>query len=303
MFAPITTPVRFVMKGIVLAGGAGSRLDPITRVASKQLQPVYDKPMVFYPLATLMESGIREILLISTPDDVGRFEALLGGGRTWGLEISYAAQERPRGIADALLVGKEFIRGESVALILGDNIFHGDLGLRRLVETFTRGAVIFGYPVQNPQRYGVVEIDRDGRALSIEEKPDSPKSNLVVPGFYLYDERVVDIASALKPSARGELEITDVNRFYLEDGSLRAIKLERGIAWLDSGTHDSLLEAANFIATVERRQGLKIACLEEVALEQGFVAAETIVDVLATMPNSSYRDYVARVVAEYQQAR
>jgi glucose-1-phosphate thymidylyltransferase len=288
------------VKGIVLAGGAGSRLDPMTRVASKQLQPVYDKPMIYYPLATLMGAGIREILLISTPVDTPRFESLLGDGSRWGIDIQYAVQAEPRGIAEAFLVGADFISSDAVALILGDNIFYGDLGTAQLVAEFKSGAVVFGYPVRDPERYGVVEIDGDGRALSLVEKPNTPRSNLAVPGFYIYDERVVDIAKGLSPSARGELEITDVNRHYMEDGSLRAIRLGRGIAWLDSGTHESLLEAANFIATVEHRQGLKIACLEEIALDQGFVAVDKMEQLVAEMPNSAYRDYVLRVVEEHR---
>lgn len=288
------------MKGIVLAGGSGSRLDPMTRVASKQLQPVYDKPMIFYPIATLMDSGINQILLISTPHDTPRFESLLGDGSAWGLDLSYAVQEEPRGIAEAFLVGEEFVRGDAVALILGDNIFYGDLGTAGLVASFESGAVVFGYPVHDPERYGVVEIDDSGRALSLEEKPEEPRSNLAVPGFYIYDHRVVDIAKSLEPSDRGELEITDVNRHYMEEGSLRAIPLGRGVAWLDSGTHDSLLDAANFIATIEHRQGLKIACLEEIALERGFVSLEHMEQMLATMVSSSYRDYVKRVVEEHR---
>jgi glucose-1-phosphate thymidylyltransferase len=296
----VATPERGFVKGIVLAGGAGSRLDPMTRVASKQLQPVYDKPMIYYPLATLMDAGIREILLISTPVDTPRFESLLGDGSSWGIDLSYAVQDEPRGIAEAFLVGEDFVDGDAVALILGDNIFYGDLGVAQLVAEFESGAVVFGYPVRDPERYGVVEIDDDGRVLSLEEKPASPRSNLAVPGFYIYDHRVVDIAKNLAPSARGELEITDVNRHYMNDGSLRAIPLGRGIAWLDSGTHESLLEAANFIATVEHRQGLKIACLEEIALDQGFVQVEEMEKQLVDMPNSTYRDYVARVVEEHR---
>ena len=291
---------RGFVKGIVLAGGAGSRLDPMTRVASKQLQPVYDKPMIYYPLATLMDAGIREILLISTPVDTPRFEALLGDGSSWGIAIQYAVQAEPRGIAEAFLVGADFISGDAVALILGDNIFYGDLGTAQLVAGFESGAVVFGYPVRDPERYGVVEIDGEGRALSLVEKPKTPRSNLAVPGFYIYDERVVDIAKGLSPSARGELEITDVNRHYMEDGSLRAIPLGRGIAWLDSGTHESLLEAANFIATVEHRQGLKIACLEEIALTRGLVTLPHMEATLESMPNSAYRDYVTRVVEEHR---
>lgn len=286
------------MKGIVLAGGAGSRLDPITRVASKQLQPVYDKPMVYYPMATMMDAGIREVLLISTPSDIPRFEALLGDGSQWGLSISYSVQDAPEGIAQALIIGESFIEGDKVGLILGDNIFYGNLGLDEVVESFASGAVIFGYPVSDPEKYGVVEMDVNGMAVSLEEKPASPRSNLAVPGFYLYDESVVDIAKNLTPSARGELEITDVNRNYLERGELRTIRLGRGIAWLDSGTHDSLLEAANFIATIEHRQGLKIACLEEIAYQRGYVSRDHMVDLVAAMPNSTYREYLERILAD-----
>jgi glucose-1-phosphate thymidylyltransferase len=288
------------VKGIVLAGGAGTRLDPMTRVASKQLQPVYDKPMVYYPLATLMEAGISEILLISTPHDTPRFRDLLGDGAPWGISIEYAVQERPGGIAQAFLVGESFVGTDSVALILGDNIFHGALGLAEIVEGFAVGALVFGYPVSDPVRYGVVELADDGKVLSLEEKPAEPRSNLAVPGFYLYDGRVVEMTKKLNPSSRGELEITDLNRAYMEEGTLRAIRLGRGIAWLDSGTHDSLLEAANFIATIEHRQGLKIACLEEIALEKDLVTLEEMEATLSAMPNSTYRDYVARAVEEHR---
>ncbi|HEU5111743.1 MAG TPA: glucose-1-phosphate thymidylyltransferase RfbA [Acidimicrobiia bacterium] len=291
------------MRGIVLAGGAGTRLDPMTRVASKQLQPVYDKPMIYYPLATLMEAGVSEILIISTPKDTPRFEELLGDGSPWGLSIEYAVQERPGGIAQAFLVGASFVGGEPVALILGDNIFHGALGLAEIVEAFVGGALVFGYPVSDPRRYGVVELAADGKVLSLEEKPDRPRSNLAVPGFYLYDERVVEMTKALRPSARGELEITDLNRAYMEEGSLRAVRLGRGIAWLDSGTHDSLLEAANFIATIEHRQGLKIACLEEIALDRGLVTVAEMDETLDAMPLSTYRDYVADVLEEHRSAQ
>jgi len=286
------------LKGIVLAGGAGSRLDPITRVASKQLQAVYDKPMVYYPLATLMEAGITDVLLISTPADIPRFESLLGDGGQWGLSISYAVQDAPEGIAQAFLIGEPFVGGEKVALILGDNIFHGNLGLDHVVETFDEGAVIFGYPVSDPKRYGVVEINDEGMAISLEEKPSSPRTNLAVPGFYLYDENVVDIAKNLTPSARGELEITDVNRAYMSQGALRTIRLGRGIAWLDSGTHDSLLEAANFIATIEHRQGLKIACLEEIAYQRGYVDFDHMTRLVSEMPASTYREYLERLLAD-----
>jgi glucose-1-phosphate thymidylyltransferase len=285
------------MKGIILAGGAGTRLDPITRVASKQLQPVYDKPMIYYPLATLMEAGIRDVLLISTPHDVPRFEALLGDGSQWGISIQYDTQSAPTGIAEAFLIGETFISGESVALILGDNIFYGNLGLDVLISAFTTGAVVFAYPVKDPERYGVVELDGD-TVLSLEEKPKEPKSNQAVPGFYVYDNRVVEMTKNLEPSARGELEITDLNLAYLELGELKAHRLGRGVAWLDSGTHESLLEAANFIATIEHRQGLKIACLEEIALKQSFVSPEEMSQLVLTMPNSSYRQYVESVIAE-----
>jgi len=285
------------VKGIILAGGEGSRLDPMTRVASKQLQAVYDKPMVYYPLATLMEAGIREILLISTPRDLPRFEALLGDGSQWGIQLQYAEQPRPEGIAQAFLIGADFIDGKFVALILGDNIFYGNLGLVELVSSFTSGAAVFAYPVNDPERYGVVELEGD-RVVSLIEKPSNPRSNLAVPGFYLYDERVVGFTRGLEPSARGELEITDLNRVYLALGELRARQLGRGIAWLDSGTHESLLEAANFIATIERRQGLKIACLEEIALDHGYVSHDEMAESVAAMPISAYRDYVEGVLAE-----
>jgi len=285
------------VKGIILAGGSGSRLDPITRVASKQLQPVYDKPMIYYPLATLMEAGIREMLLISTPHDVSRFEALLGDGSRWGIDLTYAEQPRPEGIAQALLIGADFIAGDSVALILGDNIFHGDFGFGELVEYFTSGAVVFAYPVKDPERYGVVELDGD-RVVALVEKPEDPRSNLAVPGLYVYDVRAVEITRGLEPSVRGELEITDLNRAYLDMGELRAMQLRRGVAWLDSGTHASLLEASNFIATIERRQGIKIACLEEVALDHGFISPEDLSDVISQMPASEYREYLETVLAE-----
>ena len=286
------------MKGIVLAGGAGSRLDPITRVASKQLQPVYDKPMIYYPLATLMESGITEILLISTPDDIPRFQSLLDDGTQWGVSISYAIQEVAGGIAQAFLVGSDFIDGDNVALILGDNIFYGNIGLDATVRSFSLGALIFGYPVGDPERYGVVEVGDNGRALSLEEKPQRPRSNLAVPGFYIYDDQVVGIASELKPSDRGELEITDVNNVYLDRGQLQVVRLGRGVAWLGSGTHDSLLDAANFIATIEHRQGLKIACLEEIALQRGYVDSAHMERLIAVMPSSAYRDYLERAMSD-----
>lgn len=287
-----------VVKGIVLAGGAGSRLDPITRVASKQLQPVYDKPMIYYPLATLMEAGIREILLITTPDDTPRFKELLGSGDRFGINLEYAIQPEPRGIAEAFVIGEEFIAGGPVTLILGDNIFYGAIGLESIVRNLERGAVIFGYPVRDPERYGVVEFDDDGRVLGLEEKPSRPRSKYAIPGVYVYDDQVVEIARAVKPSDRGEKEITDVNRAYLERGELHVSVMDRGVAWLDSGTHDSLLDAANFVATVEHRQSIKIACLEEVALRAGFLDHSQLQSIVEGMPGSSYRQYLERVLDE-----
>ena len=287
------------MKGIVLAGGAGTRLYPLTQVASKQLQPVYDKPMVYYPLATLLDAGIRDVLLISTPHDIPRFEALLGNGSQWGMDITYAVQPEPRGIAQAFLIGSTFIGDEAVVLILGDNIFHGNIGLGPLVESFTTGAHIFGYPVRDPERYGVVDLDADDNVRSLVEKPSEPISNLAVPGLYLYDDRVVEMTESLQPSGRGELEITDLNQAYLDRGELVATRLGRGIAWLDSGTHESLLEASNFIATIEHRQGLKIACLEEIALRTGAISLAEFEALVEGMARSSYREYLERVVAEH----
>lgn len=280
------------MKGILLAGGAGSRLDPITRVASKQLQPVYDKPMVYYPLATLMQAGIREVLLITTPHDMPRFQDLLGDGSTWGIDISYAVQPEPEGIAQAFIIGADFVDGDPVALILGDNIFYGRTGLDEVVADFESGAFVFGYPVRDPERYGVVEFDTDGRVISLEEKPPKPKSRYAVPGLYVYDRDVVGIASSISPSDRGELEITDVNRVYLERGDLHVQLFDRGVAWLDSGTHDSLLEAANFIATIEHRQSIKIACLEEIALREGFISRAQFDELVSSLPRSPYREYL-----------
>jgi glucose-1-phosphate thymidylyltransferase len=287
-----------ITKGILLAGGAGSRLYPLTLIASKQLQPVYDKPMIYYPLATLMMAGINDILIISTPHDTPRFQALLGDGSRWGITLSYKVQPEPNGIAQAFLVGEEFIDGDPVALILGDNIFYGKMGLDSLTKHFTTGAMIFGYYVNDPERYGVVQFDGQGRAVDIEEKPTSPKSNYAVPGLYLYDSKVVTIAKALKPSPRGELEITDVNREYLRQGELLVEKLGRGIAWLDTGTHQSLLEASHFIGTLEARQGLKIACLEEIALRMGYIDCRKMAQVIEDTPKSSYREYLARVYSE-----
>jgi glucose-1-phosphate thymidylyltransferase len=287
-----------ITKGILLAGGAGSRLYPLTLVASKQLQPVYDKPMIYYPLATLMMAGINDILIISTPHDTPRFQSLLGDGSRWGIKLSYKVQPEPNGIAQAFLLGEEFIGDDSVALILGDNIFYGKMGLDSLTRGFDSGAMIFGYYVNDPERYGVVEFDENGRAIDIEEKPAKPKSNYAVPGLYLYDNRVVDIAKSMSPSARGELEITDVNRIYLAMGELMVEKLGRGIAWLDTGTHQSLLEASHFIGTLEARQGLKIACLEEIALRMGYIDCHKMIEVINDTPKSSYREYLERVYNE-----
>jgi glucose-1-phosphate thymidylyltransferase len=286
------------VKGIVLAGGAGSRLDPITRVASKQLQPVYDKPMIYYPLATLMEAGIRQILLITTPHDVPRFQELLGTGERFGIELEYAIQPEPKGIAEAFLIGEEFIGGDPVTLILGDNIFYGKIGLEGIVDGLASGAVVFGYPVRDPERYGVVEFDDTGRVISLEEKPSRPRSKYAIPGLYVYDDQVVKISRDVAPSARGEKEITDVNQVYLEQEQLQVSILDRGVAWLDSGTHDSLLDAANFVATVEHRQSIKIACLEEVAFKAGFLDLSRLGDIVGQMPDSSYRQYLERVLEE-----
>jgi glucose-1-phosphate thymidylyltransferase len=285
-------------KGIILAGGSGTRLYPATQVVCKQLLPVYDKPMIYYPLSTLMLFGITEILLISTPEDTPRFEELLGDGSSLGLSISYQVQQKPDGIAQAFLIGEEFIAGDPVALILGDNIFYGAYDFLRAARSFTSGAVLFGYYVSNPERYGVVEFDTSGKVVSIEEKPKDPKSNYAVTGLYLYDSNVLSIAKSLKPSARGELEITDINREYLKRESLQVVQMGRGIAWLDTGTHSSMLDAGNFIATIERRQGQKIACIEEIAYRMKFIDKMQVHTLLDSMVDNDYKRYLSEVIAE-----
>jgi glucose-1-phosphate thymidylyltransferase len=285
------------MKGIILAGGTGSRLYPVTAVVSKQLLPVFDKPMIYYPLSTLMLSGIREILVISTPQDQPLFERLLGDGSDWGLSISYAVQAHPRGLADAFIVGRDFVGRDSVALVLGDNIFYGHGLPELLVEATKRttGATVFGYAVTTPEQYGVVELGRDGRALSIEEKPLVPKSNLAVTGLYFYDNDVIDIAATIKPSHRGEIEITDVNRAYMERGDLYVQVMGRGFAWLDTGTHTSLVEASHFVQILEQRQGLRIACPEEIALRLGHISLEHFAKIMQKSAKSSYGEYLKSV--------
>lgn len=287
------------MKGILLAGGSGTRLHPLTTVASKQLLPVYDKPLIYYPLATLMLAGMREILVISTPHDLPRFQALLGDGRQWGIRLSYVEQPRPEGIAQALVIGAPFVDDDGVALILGDNIFHGHRFGERLAAYVggTDGATVFAYRVRDPERYGVVELDGHGRPLSIEEKPRQPRSSHAVAGLYFYDRSVVDIARRLKPSARGELEITDVNATYLREGRLRVHVMSRGDAWLDTGTPEALLDAANFVAVVEKRQGQKIACLEEVAWRLGLIDAAAVTLAAEVAPGSEYARYLRELVA------
>ena len=285
------------MKGIILAGGRGTRLHPLTLAVSKQLLPVYDKPIIYYPLSTLMLAGIREVLVISTPEDLPLFRRLLGSGRQWGMQLSYAQQAEPRGLADAFIVGEEFVDESPACLILGDNIFFGQglPDLLRQAAQLKEGGIVFAYQLRDPQRYGIVEFDEQGRAISLEEKPARPRSNFAVPGLYFYDNRVVSIARSLKPSARGELEITDLNNVYLEMGQLQVQQLGRGMAWLDAGTHESLLQAANFIQAVQERQGIMISCPEEIAYRMGFISRDQLMEIARSYKNNGYGEYLIQL--------
>ena len=293
------------MKGIILAGGSGTRLYPLTRVISKQLIPVYDKPMIYYPMSVLMLAGIRDILIISTPQDLPRFKELFGDGSHLGLSLSYAEQPRPEGLAQAFLIGEQFIGGDSVCLVLGDNIFfgHNFAGIARRCASLTDGGIIFGYLVKDPQRYGVVEFDRDNRVIGIEEKPKQPKSRYAVPGLYFYDSQVVEVAKSIKPSARGELEITDINTHYLDKGKLTVELLGRGFCWLDTGTHESLQQAASYVQAVQDRQGLKIACLEEIAFRLGYIDAGQVEQLAASMMKNQYGMYLMDMLNETNSLR
>lgn len=287
-------------KGIILAGGKGTRLYPLTQVFSKQLQPIYDKPMIYYPLSTLMLGGIRDILIISTPQDTPNFERLLGDGSQWGISLSYVVQEAPRGLPEAFIYGRDFIGSDQVCLILGDNLFYGKLNFFRDGLANNRGGTVFAYPVKDPRAYGVAEFDQNGNVISLEEKPMNPKSKFAVPGLYVFDSRASEIASDLVPSARGELEIVDMHKFYLKENNLHAEKIGRGVAWLDTGSPENLLDAGTFIEAIEKRQGKKIACLEEIALSMNFVDLEKYFNTVEQMPNCSYKDYCLEVAGEYE---